>query len=82
MDDILLKSINYHNNINYKSFEIRDVDKIDIINIVNKNIEKSILGVIKYKNIFILWKNDFLLVNDNMKTIAINTNDLEIVIKK
>ena len=57
MDDILLKSINNHNNnmhisTNYKPIEIRDVDNIDIINIVNKNIEKNILHAIKYKNIF------------------------------
>ena len=73
LDDILLKSFNYHNNnmhssTKFKSIDIREIDNNDIISIVNKNIEKAILRVLKYKNIYLLEENDYSLVNNNIKT--------------
>ena len=73
MDEALLTAINYHNNAihgttKFKPIELKDLTDEKFIDIVKENIKKNVVKAIKYKNNYLLTENDYLLINNNIKT--------------
>ena len=71
LEDTLLTIINYHNNIEhsstkFKPIDIKDTSDPDLIKKVNENISKALNYAIKCKNLYLLDKGEFLLVNSNI----------------
>ena len=75
LEDAVLSAVNYHNNTihsttKYKPFDLRDTSDLNIINKVNENIKKCIIAALKYKDTYLLDKNDYILINNNIKVIT------------
>ena len=87
LEDVLLTIVNYHNNIEHSSTHFRPIDIKDttdpkIIEIVNNNFSKTINYAIKYKNLYLLEKDEYLLINNNIKLNYKDNNIKEIVKNK
>ena len=77
LDDAILSAVNFHNNTvhsstKYKPIFLRDTIDINLINKVNENISQCIKTAIKYKYNYLLDKDDYILVNNNIKVLIKN----------
>ena len=75
LDDAILSAVNFHNNTvhsstKYKPIFLRDITDINLINKVNENISQCITTALKYKNNYLLDKDDYILINDNIKILV------------
>ena len=87
LEDTLLTIINYHNNTEhystkYKPADIKDTRDPDLIKKVNENISKALNYAIKYKNLYLLEKGEYLLVNNNITTKKNKNNNIYEIFKK
>ena len=87
LEDVLLTIVNYHNNIehsytHFRPIDIKDITDPKIIEIVNNNISKTINYAIKYKKLYLLEKDEYLLINNNIKLNYKDNNIKEIVKNK
>ena len=86
LKDVLLTIVNYHNNIEHSSTHFRPIDIKDrtdpkIIEIVNNNISKTINYAIKYKNLYLLEKDEYLLIINNIKLNNNKDNNIKEIVK-
>ena len=73
IEEALLTAINYHNNAihgttKFKPIELKDLTDDKFIELVKENIKNNVVKAIKYKNNYLLSENDYLLINNNIKT--------------
>lgn len=71
LEEALLVAINEHNNkihstTLYRPKDVRDTTDLIIINKIKENMKKKIVKSLKSKNLYLLEKNDLILIYDNI----------------